>query len=79
MIDLQPFDKSGFYQLIAEIPNARFISISTYKSLGFVEFQFNKVARQFQNECWNVIKMKLNKDEWLQKTKHQQVAQADSV
>jgi RimJ/RimL family protein N-acetyltransferase len=37
-------------------------AIDIYKSLGFSEFQFNRGARQFQNESWNVIKMKLNKD-----------------
>lgn len=40
-------------------------AIHTYKSIGFAEFQFNKSARQFQNESWNVIKMKLNKNSWL--------------
>lgn len=36
-------------------------AIKTYKEIGFFEFQFNKGARQFQNERWNVIKMKLSK------------------
>jgi RimJ/RimL family protein N-acetyltransferase len=40
-------------------------AIDTYKSIGFAEFQFNKGARQFQNESWNVIKMKLSKNSWL--------------
>lgn len=40
-------------------------AIDTYKSIGFSEFQFNKGARQFQNESWNVIKMKLNISSWL--------------
>ena len=40
-------------------------AIDTYKSIGFFEFQCNKGARQFQNESWNVIKMKLRKNSWL--------------
>jgi RimJ/RimL family protein N-acetyltransferase len=40
-------------------------AIQTYKSIGFAEFQYNKGARQFQNESWNVIKMKLSKNIWL--------------
>ncbi|MGI0119953.1 GNAT family N-acetyltransferase [Zooshikella sp. RANM57] len=40
-------------------------AIDVYKSIGFTEFQFNKGARQFQNESWNVIRMKLNKVDWL--------------
>lgn len=40
-------------------------AIDTYKSIGFSEFQFNKGARQFQNENWNVIKMRLCKNSWL--------------
>ena len=33
-------------------------AIRTYKSIGFSEFQFISGARQFQDEKWNVIKMK---------------------
>ena len=33
-------------------------AIEIYKRVGFSEFQFIKGARQFQNEQWNVIKMK---------------------
>lgn len=37
-------------------------AIHTYKSIGFSEFQFNRGARQFLDEKWNVIKMKLCKN-----------------
>jgi RimJ/RimL family protein N-acetyltransferase len=40
-------------------------AIDTYKSIGFAEFQFNKGVRHFQNESWNVIKMRLSKNSWL--------------
>ena len=42
-------------------------AISLYKSIGFRDFHFEKIARQFQNEKWNVITMKINKNCWLQK------------
>nr|WP_319492503.1 GNAT family protein [uncultured Desulfobacter sp.] len=41
------------------------LAIDVYKSIGFTEFQFKKGARQFQKESWNVIRMKLNKVDWL--------------
>ena len=40
-------------------------AISTYKKVGFVEYEFIENARQFQNEKWNLIKMKLHKDDWI--------------
>jgi RimJ/RimL family protein N-acetyltransferase len=39
-------------------------AINTYKNIGFFEYQFSKGARQFQNESWNFIRMKLNKHNW---------------
>jgi len=40
-------------------------AIATYKRVGFVEYQFIEDARQYRNEQWNLIKMKLNKGQWL--------------
>jgi RimJ/RimL family protein N-acetyltransferase len=40
-------------------------AIDVYKNIGFTEFQFKKGARQFQDESWNVIRMKLGKVSWL--------------
>jgi len=42
-------------------------AISLYKSIGFCDVQFERGARQFQNENWNVITMKLTKDSWLRR------------
>ncbi len=39
------------------------------KGLGLLNINFNKGAQQFQNENWIVIKMKLNKEQWLPKRK----------
>jgi len=44
-------------------------AIATYQKIGFVEYQFNEGVRQFQNENWNVIKMKLYKNQWLHEEK----------
>jgi RimJ/RimL family protein N-acetyltransferase len=41
-------------------------AINVYKRIGFKEFQFKKGARQFENETWNVIRMKLGKANWLE-------------
>lgn len=41
-------------------------AINVYKRIGFKEFQFKKGARQFENETWNVIRMKLGKASWLE-------------
>lgn len=41
-------------------------AVNTYKSIGFVEFQFKKGIRKFQDERWNVVKMKLSKADWTQ-------------
>lgn len=40
-------------------------AINIYQSIGFSEFQFKKGARQFKDESWNVVRMKLNKYSWL--------------
>lgn len=53
-------------------------AISLYKSIGFRDFQFEKSARQFQNEKWNVITMKINKNCWIQK-KCEQLNERDAI
>ena len=40
-------------------------AIGIYKTIGFTEFQYMEGALQFQNESWNVIRMKLNRVSWL--------------
>lgn len=45
-------------------------AIDTYESVGFSEFEFKKGARPFKNETWNVIRMKLSKQSWLQRNNH---------
>lgn len=44
------------------------IAIRTYEDIGFSEFQFKKAARQFENESWDVVRMKLCKKSWLQRS-----------
>ncbi len=59
----------GLHEITLGVFDFNQSAIVTYKRIGFVEYQFNKGARQFQNENWNVIKMKLKKDQWLYKEK----------
>lgn len=42
-------------------------AIELYKKIGFMEFQFLEGARQFKDEKWNLIRMKIKKIHWLQK------------
>jgi len=63
------FTNLGLHEITLDVFDFNASAISTYKSVGFVEYEFNKGARQFQDECWNIIKMKLNKDQWLFKVK----------
>lgn len=63
------FEYLGLNEITLGVFDFNTIAITTYKSIGFVEYQFNKGVRQFQNESWNVIKMKLHKDMWLQMVK----------
>ena len=39
-------------------------AIATYKKIGFFEYEFVKGARQFQDESWNIIRMKLCRSNW---------------
>ena len=39
-------------------------AITCYKKLGFAEYEFRENARQFENERWNLMQMKLNKQTW---------------
>lgn len=55
------FDNLGMHEITLSVFDFNTSAIATYKSIGFVEYQFNEGARQFRTEKWNVIKMKLNK------------------
>ncbi len=39
-------------------------AIEMYTRIGFSTFEFKENARQFKNEHWNIIRMKLNKIRW---------------
>ena len=59
------FENLHFAEITLGVFDFNTRAIDVYKSIGFTEFQFMKGARQFQNESWNVIRMKLDKFSWL--------------
>ena len=63
------FEHLGLHEITLNVFDFNESAIATYESTGFVEYQSNKGAQKFQNETWNVIKMKLSKDVWLHKDK----------
>ena len=40
-------------------------AIACYKKLGFTEYEFREHARQFENESWNLVMMKLFNHEFM--------------
>ena len=43
-------------------------AIACYKKLGFSEYEFRENARQFENERWNLMMMKLPKQIWAEQS-----------
>ncbi|MEI8248229.1 MAG: GNAT family protein [Lentisphaerota bacterium] len=41
-------------------------AIACYKKLGFTEYEFREHARQFENESWNLVMMKLFNHEFME-------------
>jgi RimJ/RimL family protein N-acetyltransferase len=58
------FENMHLAEIILGVFDFNTRAIHVYKSIGFTEFQFKKGARQFLNESWNVIRMKLNRINW---------------
>ncbi|MCP4233143.1 MAG: GNAT family N-acetyltransferase [Aestuariibacter sp.] len=59
------FSEIGLNEITLGVFDFNQNAIITYRGIGFMEYQFSKGARQFQNEKWNLIKMKLHKNRWL--------------
>lgn len=38
-------------------------AITCYQKIGFKEYAFEKNAREVENECWNLIRMKISKEQ----------------
>jgi len=66
---IEAFDVLGLHEVILFVFDFNIPAIRTYKSLGFSECQFQKGARRFQSETWNLIKMDLTREKWLQRAK----------
>jgi RimJ/RimL family protein N-acetyltransferase len=45
-------------------------AIRCYQNIGFSEFSFEKAAREIEGEKWNLIRMKLTKNQYLACLKH---------
>ena len=63
------FENLGLHEITLNVFDFNESAIATYKSIGFIDYQLIKGALKFRNESWNIIKMKLNKDQWLRKEK----------
>jgi RimJ/RimL family protein N-acetyltransferase len=59
------FEKLGLNEISLNVFDFNKSAIATYKSIGFIDYQLKTGALTFQNETWNIIKMKLNKAQWL--------------
>ena len=55
---------NGLQEITLNVFDFNTSAIATYKRIGFIEYEFKEAARQFQNEYWNVIEMKINKENW---------------
>ncbi|MBU4316112.1 MAG: GNAT family N-acetyltransferase [Proteobacteria bacterium] len=60
----EAFENLNLNEILLSVFDFNTKAIATYKSIGFVEYQFEPGARPFQDEKWNVIKMKLHKDRY---------------
>jgi RimJ/RimL family protein N-acetyltransferase len=58
----EAFDNLNLNEITLNVFDFNASAIATYKKNGFVEYQFAPEARSFQDEKWNVIKMKIHKD-----------------
>jgi len=63
------FESLGLNEITLNVFDFNETAIATYKSIGFIDYQLKKGALMFQNETWNIIKMKLSRHHWLNKEK----------
>ena len=63
------FENVGLHEITLNVFDFNESAIAAYKSVGFIAYQIKKGVLKFQNEAWNVIKMKLNNDQELHKEK----------
>lgn len=61
------FENLNLNEIILGVFDFNSSAIELYKKIGFSEFQFLEGARQFKDETWNLIRMRLKKIHWLQK------------
>ncbi|MBA3029093.1 MAG: GNAT family N-acetyltransferase [Desulfobacteraceae bacterium] len=61
----EAFDNLHLNEITLNVFDFNASAIATYRSIGFVEYQFEPKARPFQGEKWNVIKMKIHRDAYV--------------
>ncbi len=67
MVNLSLFEAFkiiGLHEVTLNVFDFNVQAIAIYKKAGFIEYDFKHAARQFQDEFWNVIKMKISKNTW---------------
>ena len=59
------FEEAGLHEVRLGVFDFNCSAISCYQRIGFVQYEFREKARKLDNEYWNIIRMKLHKDQWL--------------
>lgn len=51
-------------ELTLSVFDFNYSAITCYKNLGFEQFEVAVAARSFENEKWNLVRMKLSREKW---------------
>jgi RimJ/RimL family protein N-acetyltransferase len=60
------FNVLGLMEINAGVFDFNKPAIACYRKLGFTEYEFREHARQFENESWNLVMMKLFNHEFME-------------
>ena len=60
------FNNLGLMEINVGVFDFNKPAIACYKKLGFTEYEFREHARQFENESWNLVMMKLFNHEFME-------------
>ena len=59
------FDELGLDEIRLSVFDLNQAAVRCYERLGFTQSEFREGARQFGDDAWNLIVMRLRKPEWL--------------
>ncbi len=59
---IEAFEIIGLREVTLGVFDFNTSAIATYKHVGFKEYDFKENVRQFENEFWNIIKMRIYSD-----------------